>query len=74
MKLVEACYEKGMLKPTKPLSLRQGERVNLIVVRRPDRQRWDLDRLQKSSVAAEDVELAEQGLADWSARLDKEDK
>jgi len=75
MRLVEALYEKGLLKPTKPLPLRSGERVNLIVVRRPDRNRWNLDRLQKTSCAtAEDLELAERGLADWSARLDEQDQ
>jgi len=73
MKLVEARYEKGLLRPTKPLALRPGERVNLIVVRRPDPNRWNLDRLAKS-LTKEDLELAEQGLADWSANLDKEDR
>jgi len=60
MKLVEARYERGLLRPTKPLALRPGERVNLIVVRRPDPDPWNLDRLAKSSTK-EDVELAEQG-------------
>ena len=73
MKLVEARYEKGLLKPTKPLALRPGERVGLIVVRQPDRNRWNLDRLRKAS-SAEDLELAERGLDDWSARLDEEDR
>ena len=73
MKLVEARYEKGLLRPTKPLALRPGERVNLIVVRRPDPSRWNLDRLAKS-LTAEDLELAEQGLSDWSVKLDKEDR
>ena len=73
MKLVEARYEKGLLRPTKALALRPGERVNLIVVRRPDPNRWNLDRLAKS-LTKEDLELAEQGLADWSANLDKEDR
>jgi predicted DNA-binding antitoxin AbrB/MazE fold protein len=73
MKLVEARYEKGLLKPTRPLQLRPGERVNLIVVRRPDPNRWNLDRLRKLS-SSEDLELAEQGLSDWSATLDKEDQ
>ena len=73
MKLVEARYEKGLLKPTKPLPLRPGEQVNLIIVRRPDPNRWNLDRLQKLS-SVEDFELAERGLEDWSARLDEEDQ
>jgi predicted DNA-binding antitoxin AbrB/MazE fold protein len=73
MKLVEAHYEKGLLRPTKPLALRPGERVNLIVVRRPDPNRWNLERLAKSG-NAEELQLAEQGLADWSAKLDKEDR
>ena len=73
MKLVEASYEKGLLRPTKPLALRPGERVNLIVVRRPDPKRWNLDRLAKSSTS-EDLELAEQGLANWSVKLEEEDR
>jgi predicted DNA-binding antitoxin AbrB/MazE fold protein len=73
MKLVEALYEKGLLRPTKPLPLRPGERVKLIVVRQPDPKRWNLERLRKTS-STEDLELAENGLADWSARLDEEDQ
>jgi predicted DNA-binding antitoxin AbrB/MazE fold protein len=73
MRLVEARYEKGLLKPTKPLPLRPGERVNLIVVRRPDPGRWNLDRLRRAS-SAEDLELAEQGLTEWSDGLKEEEK
>ena len=73
MKLVEASYEKGLLRPTKPLALRPGELVNLIVVRRPDPNRWNLDRLTKGSTS-EDLELAEQGLANWSVKLEEEDR
>ena len=72
MKIVEARYEGGLLKPTEPLPLRAGERVNLIVVRRPDPNRWNLDRL-KESANEEDIALAEQGLTDWSAKLDDEE-
>ncbi len=73
MKLVEARYEKGVLTPTEPLPLRPGERVNLIVVRRPDPNRWNLDRLKKNA-NEEDLALTEQGLTDWSANLDDEDR
>ena len=72
MRLIEARYEKGLLKPTEPLALRPGESVNLIVLRRADPKRWDLDRLAKSGTA-EDSSLAEQGLAEWSVTLDEED-
>jgi predicted DNA-binding antitoxin AbrB/MazE fold protein len=72
MRFIEARYEEGLLKPETPLALRQGERVALIVVRHPDPKRWDLDRLAKTG-AAEDLELAEQGLADWADALDRED-
>ena len=71
MKLVEARYESGFLKPKEPLSLRQGERVRLIVVRQPDPKRWDLDRLKKCA-NEKDLGLVELGLADWSAALDEE--
>lgn len=73
MRIVEAHYEKGLLKPAEPLPLRPGERVNLIVVRQADPKRWNLDRLAKSA-AAEDIALAEQGLSDWAAKLDEEDQ
>lgn len=72
MRPVEALYENGTLKPAKPLNLRQGERVAVIVVRQPDASRWDLARL--ASLSAEDENLAAQGLDDWSAALDHEDR
>jgi predicted DNA-binding antitoxin AbrB/MazE fold protein len=72
MRPVEALYENGMLKPAKPLNLRPGERVAVIVVRHPEPARWDLARLASSS--AEDVELASAGLDDWSSSLDHEDR
>ena len=73
MRLIEARYEQGMLKPTEPLALRSGESVNLIVVRRADPSRWDRNRLAKSG-DAEDLTLAEQGIEDWAAKLDEEDQ
>jgi len=50
-RVVEAEYEKGMLKPSTPLTLRPGERVHLIVMRQPDPKRWDLSRLARSPAA-----------------------
>lgn len=73
MKLVEARYEKGLLRLTRPLPLRPGERVNLIIVRQPDPKRWSRERLAKCSMQ-EDLALADQGLEDWSVELDKEDQ
>ena len=73
MRLIEARYEKGMLKPAEPLALRSGESVNLIVVRRADPSRWDIHRLAKSG-NAEDLTLAEQGIEDWAAKLEEEDQ
>ncbi len=58
MRVVEAQYEQGLLRPIEPLSLRPGERVNLIVVRRADPKRWNLDRLANSG-AADDLNLTE---------------
>jgi predicted DNA-binding antitoxin AbrB/MazE fold protein len=72
MRVIEARYEEGLLKPETPLALTPGERVALIVVRHPDPRRWDLERLAKSG-AGEDRVLAEQGLADWADALDRED-
>lgn len=72
MRIIEAQYEEGRLKPETPLTLRQGERVALIVVRHPDRKRWNLEKLAKNGTD-EDLSLAEQGLADWADALDRED-
>jgi predicted DNA-binding antitoxin AbrB/MazE fold protein len=72
MRVIEARYEEGLLKPETPLALTPGERVALIVVRHPDPRRWDLERLAKGG-AGEDRGLAEQGLADWADALDRED-
>lgn len=73
MRLVEARYEEGLLKPTEPLPLRPGERVGLIVVRRPDPSRWDLQRLATTG-EGEDLALAKQGLGDWADALEAEDR
>ena len=71
MRPVEASYEDGLLHPTKPLPLRVGERVALIVIRRPDASRWNLERL--ATTTREDVALSQAGLDDWAAELDAED-
>jgi predicted DNA-binding antitoxin AbrB/MazE fold protein len=71
MRPVEALYENGLLRPAKPLNLRPGERVALIVVRHSEPSRWDLARL--STREAEDVELANTGLDSFGAMLDRED-
>ncbi len=72
MRVVEAQYEKGLLRPSTPLALRPGERVRLIVVRKPDPSRWDFARLASHS-GADEAALTEQGLEDWVTNLDKED-
>ena len=72
MRFIEARYEEGLLKPDSPLALTPGERVALIVVRHPDPERWNLDRLARSGTD-EDQALAEQGLAGWADALDDED-
>ena len=69
VRLVEAQYENGVLRPVERLGLRPGERVNLMVLRRPDPRRWDLARLSSTS-NQEDLSLSEQGLADWADSLD----
>jgi len=73
MRVVEAQYENGFLKLSRPLPLRGGERVGLIVVRRPDPRRWDMERLAASHTS-EDIELARAGLDSWEQQLDKEDQ
>jgi predicted DNA-binding antitoxin AbrB/MazE fold protein len=68
VRLVEAQYENGVLRPVERLGLRSGERVNLMVLRRPAPRRWDLARL--SGMNQEDLTLSEQGLAEWANSLD----
>jgi hypothetical protein len=65
--------KEGLQRPDEPLPLRPGERVGLILVRRPDPKRWDLERLAATG-RDEDLALAEQGLAEWAAALDEEDR
>jgi predicted DNA-binding antitoxin AbrB/MazE fold protein len=72
MRPVEATYENGLLKPEQPLPLRPGERVRVILVRRPDPKRWDLERIART-VGADDDELASVGMDDWATALDRED-
>jgi len=72
MRAIEAQFEDGSLKPTEPLPLRPGERVRLIVLRRPDPKRWDLHKL--AATTDEDLELTEAGLDWWAEQLDSEDK
>jgi predicted DNA-binding antitoxin AbrB/MazE fold protein len=69
---VDALYENGVLRPVSPLPLRAGERVALIVVRRPDASRWDPTRL--AAHAIDDLALAQAGLDEWAAALDREDR
>ena len=71
MRAVEARYENGSLKPAKPLPLRSGERVGVIVVRLPDAKRWDVSRLMALAADDEQSALARVGLDDWTAALDR---
>ena len=70
MRPVEALYEDGFLKPAKPLALRAGESVAVIVMRRPDAARWDLKRHGDASAATDDETLAGAGLDNWADALD----
>ena len=69
---LEADFEDGVLRPVKPLRLRPGERVRIIVRRQPNPARWDLDRLAKLGTK-EDLELTNAGLEDWGRSLKDED-
>ena len=69
---IEADYRDGVLRPTRPLRLQQGERVAVVVLRKPDPKRWDLERLARAG--HEDEQMARDGLTDWAGNLDHEDK
>jgi predicted DNA-binding antitoxin AbrB/MazE fold protein len=69
VKLVEAQYEDGVLRPAERLGRRSGERVSLLVIRRADPRRWDFARLSSAS-SEEDLSLSEQGLSEWASSLD----
>jgi predicted DNA-binding antitoxin AbrB/MazE fold protein len=71
MRAIEAEFEDGFLKPTQPLPLRPGERVSLVVMRKVDPQRWNLQKLAVTT--PEDDELASAGLGDWVEQLESED-
>ena len=73
VRVVEAQFEDGVLRPVERLGLRPGERVNLIVVRRPDSSRWDLARLAKTA-NGDGIVLAEQGLAEWADGLEESER
>jgi len=73
MEIIEAEFENGVLRPMRRLALRPGERVGIVVVRRPDPARWNLARLTKIAAANEE-KLAEEGLGDWADALDREDR
>ncbi len=69
VRLVEAEYDNGVLRPVEHLALRPGERVSLMVLRRSDPRRWDFARLSSIS-HEEDLALSEEGLAEWANSLD----
>jgi predicted DNA-binding antitoxin AbrB/MazE fold protein len=69
---IDALYENGLLRPVSPLPLRAGERVAVFVVRKADPARWDLSRL--AAHGHDDLALAEAGLDEWAAALDREDR
>jgi len=72
MEVIEAEFTDGVLRPMRRLPLRSGERVGIVVVRRPDPSRWDLARLSK--VIQDEDTLTEAGLAEWETTLSHEDR
>jgi predicted DNA-binding antitoxin AbrB/MazE fold protein len=72
MGVIEAEFSDGVLRPIRRLPLRPGERVGIVVVRRPDPSRWDLARL--SQVIPDEDALTEAGLTEWEAALSREDR
>ncbi len=72
MEVIEAEFKDGVLRPMRRLPLRSGERVGIVVVRRPDPLRWDLARLSK--VIPDEGTLKDGGLAEWETTLSHEDR
>jgi predicted DNA-binding antitoxin AbrB/MazE fold protein len=72
MEVIEAEFNGGVLRPMRHLPLRPGERVGIVVVRRPDASRWDLARLSK--IAVDEEALTEAGLDEWETALRNEDR
>jgi len=72
MEVIEAEFKDGVLRPMRRLPLRPGERVGIVVVRRPDPLRWDLARLSK--VIRDEDTLTKAGLAEWETTLSREDR
>jgi predicted DNA-binding antitoxin AbrB/MazE fold protein len=72
MEVIEAEFNDGVLRPMRHLSLRPGERVGIVVVRRPDPSRWDLVRLSK--LVPDEETLTKAGLSEWEAALQREDR
>ena len=70
--LIEAEFNEGVLRPMRRLRLRPGERVGIVIVRRPDALRWDIARL--SRVIEDEDTLTEAGLAEWETTLSREDR
>ena len=74
MQIIEASFENGALHPLRQLPLREGETVGIVVVRRPDPARWNLDRFAKISTSEEESRLSEDGLDEWATALDDQDR
>ena len=72
MRPVDAFYENGLLRPVSDLPFRSGERVRVIVVRRADASRWNSAKL--AAHPDDDLALAEAGLDEWAAALEREDR
>ena len=72
MQPIDAEFRDGVLKPAKPLHLRPGERVRLVVIRKADPLRWNLDRLAQTN-GDEDRSLSESGIGAWRMDLKHED-
>lgn len=66
-KLIEAIYERGVLRPVLPLELREGESVKLVVVNDPSinlpLQQWNAEaaRQAMAQIAALPIEGADDG-------------
>ncbi len=63
--VVEAVYEKGILKPLKKLDLREGEKVRIKIERDLDKILEEYCGIIESKITLEDIEKLRGEIKEW---------